>query len=135
MGKRSVITGIIIACVLLGAAALLKAAQHAGLIDPDSSTRVVQAMMGLVVAFYGNFVPKSVGRMRSVAGQRRMQKALRVSGWAFVLAGLAYAALALLAPPSLAFVGSIAVMAAMVLTILLFLRCIVSPPASAAHPE
>jgi uncharacterized membrane protein len=112
MDRRPLATGIAVAVVLLAVAALLKLAQHSALIGADTAARATQAVIGLMVAFYGNFIPKTLGRARSVEAERRVQRALHVSGWAFTLAGLAYAALALFAPSPIAWTGSITVMAA-----------------------
>jgi|SRR5579871_1759181 len=114
MDKKPLATSIGVAVLLLAAAVLLKLAQHADLISADTVTRATQAAMGLMVAFYGNFIPKNLKPLRSFDSERRVQKALRISGWSFTLAGLAYALLSLFAPDSIAWPASMAVMAAAV---------------------
>lgn len=124
MDTKPLRTSLVVACLLIGAAVLLKGAQHAGMIDAAMTARAIDAAMGLTVAFYGNFIPKNLRRTRGPEADRRMQSALRVSGWAFTLAGLGYAALAFLEPLPLAHFASIALMlAAMAISIVYGIRC------------
>jgi hypothetical protein len=116
MDMKRVRSAIIVAAVLLAAAAFVKLARHSGFFDADTAARITQAILGLTFAFYANFIPKRLGRARSAEAGRRVQAALRLSGWAFALAGLAYAALALFAPPTVAWSGSIVVMGAAIAT-------------------
>ncbi len=80
----------------------LVALQRLGWLGKEDGARNLQILMGLWLAGYGNMMPKQVSRLRSIAGSRRRQTALRVSGWAFTLAGLAQAGLWLLAPRAIA---------------------------------
>jgi len=80
-----------IVTVALGAAL----ARRMGLIGHESAVRVL-AMNGLLVAYYGNRMPKSLARGACA------QQANRVGGWAMALSGLVYAALFAFAPISLA---------------------------------
>ena len=71
------------------------AARSWGLVeDPghDLPGRVYGVVIGLILAAYGNIAPRKL--VRYVPGSprpARMQAAIRFSGWAFVLAGLAHA--------------------------------------------
>lgn len=114
MAAKPIVAGLIIAALLIGSALALKAAQRAGMVDADTVVRATQALMGLMVAFYGNAIPKQIGRSRGVAADRCTQKVLRVAGWTFTLAGLAYAVLAFVAPlssplPTLCMISAIAI--------------------------
>ena len=127
MAAKPLITGLLVAVVLLGAAALLKLAQHSGVVDAGMAASSWQALIGLMVAFYGNFIPKNLGPIRSAEAERRRQPVLRLSGWAFTLAGLAYAGLAFLKPRETADTAAMFVMASAVLvTLVATLGCFVS---------
>ena len=67
-------------------------ARQLGLVDGDTVVRVVIGVNGLMVAYYGNRMPKT---MTPNACARRVH---RVGGWALVLSGLAYVALFAFAP-------------------------------------
>jgi hypothetical protein len=113
MTKRLLMNGIWMAGLLIAASLILKYAQHAAMISPDAANRGGQMAIGLALASYANFMPK-----RIATGRR--QVALRAGGWAFVLAGLAYAALWALAPLDLAWTASMAVLVTAVLICLGF---------------
>ena len=81
-------------------------------IDGDAVTRIVLGATGLMVAWYGNRMPKAVV---SGAAARQVN---RVAGWSMALSGLAYAGLVAFAPLSVAVVGGCgAIMAGMAVTI------------------
>lgn len=101
MSRRLILNGVVLAGLLILAALALKYAQHAALITPRAAGSGGQIAIGLALAAYANFMPK-----RLATGRR--QTALRVSGWAFMLAGLADAALWAFAPESLAWPASMA---------------------------
>ncbi len=109
-------SALTLALLILGTAAALSYAQGRDLIAPDAARRVMQVMIGLMLAAYANLMPKDVGRWRASAlAAARAQSALRVGGWSLTLAGLAYAALWAFAPLAAADVASIAVVAAALL--------------------
>jgi hypothetical protein len=101
MSRRLILNGVVLAGLLILAALALKYAQHAALISPSAAGSGGQIAIGLALAAYANFMPK-----RLASGRR--QTALRVSGWAFMIAGLADAALWAFAPQSLAWPASMA---------------------------
>ncbi len=105
-------SALALAILILGTAAALSYAQGRDLIGPDAARRVMQVMIGLMLAAYANLMPKDLGRWRASAlAVARAQSALRVGGWSLTLAGLAYAALWAFAPLAVAGVASIAVVA------------------------
>ena len=116
---------IAFAALVLAAAAGLREAVASGALDAESAKRIMQAMLGLGLAGYGNFMPKKFGRpRRSPEAEARMQAALRVGGWAMTLAGLVYALLWALAPLPLADTGgTIAVAGAAAITLGYALWC------------
>jgi len=68
-------------------------------IDADTTTRIVFGAIGLMIAWYGNQMPK-----RFVPGARARQ-VTRVGGWSLALSGLVYALLWAFAPFDVALVG------------------------------
>ena len=100
-----------LAALTLAAAGGLRHAANIGLLDADEARRMMQVLIGLGLAAYANAMPKQTGR-GSLRALTRTQAALRVGGWSFTLAGLAYAGLWAFAPLSLADVAGAAVVAA-----------------------
>ena len=98
-----------LAALQIGAALAATAAARLGWISQDQATRVAMAVIGLALAIMANGIPKAVDG-RTADGQAIK----RVTGWSLVLAGLAHAALWLLAPMEIANLASMAaVLAAM----------------------
>ena len=87
-------------------------ARQLNFIDGDTVTRVVLGVTGLMVAWYGNRMPKAF------VTNTEARKVTRVGGWSIALSGLVYAGLWAFAPMSVALlVGCGAVLAGIVLTI------------------
>jgi hypothetical protein len=108
---RSITGGLLLGGTLLAIAAVVKTGEHLHYISSDTAVRTGQCAIGLSLAFYANYIPKTVA-----SGGR--QTSLRVAGWLFMLAGIAYALLSAFAPRPLADNASIAAVAtAVVLTI------------------
>ncbi|WP_206367574.1 SdpI family protein [Sphingomonas sp. HDW15A] len=96
-----------IIAVALGATA----SREAELIDGDTATRIVLAVTGLMVAWYGNRMPKTFTPSASA------RRANRVGGWSMALSGLLYAGLWALAPFDVAlWVGCGAIFAGIMVT-------------------
>jgi hypothetical protein len=87
-------------------------AQKLGYVDRDTVTRLVIGINGLMIAWYGNRIPK---RFAPNACTRQAQRA---AGWSQVLSGLTYAGLWAFAPMDVAIWAGMAVVAAGVLTTL-----------------
>jgi len=77
---------------IIAVALAASAARSAGLIDGDTVTRIVLAVTGLMVAWFGNRMPKTF------APGDVARKVTRVGGWSLALSGLVYAALWAFAP-------------------------------------
>ncbi len=73
-----------------------------GYIEAETVTRIVMCAIGLMVAWFGNRMPK-----RFVPNASARQAA-RVGGWSMALSGLVYAALWVFAPMQVAVVGGTA---------------------------
>lgn len=74
-------------------------ARAQGWMDQETVTRVVVGLNGLMIAWFGNRLPKA---FVPDAGAR---KAKRVGGWALVLSGAVYAGLWAFAPVEVAVAG------------------------------
>jgi hypothetical protein len=93
MMTQRVTGGLTIAFAILSVAAGLAFARRMGVVSPDLAVRGTMAAIGLMLAFYGNAIPKVIK-----VTTPRARAIQRFTGWAFVLAGLAYAAIWALAP-------------------------------------
>lgn len=74
-------------------------ARKLGYVDADTVTRMVMGATGLMVAWFGNRMPKRI------VPSSRARQAARVGGWTMTLSGLVYAGLWLFAPIQLAVAG------------------------------
>jgi hypothetical protein len=99
----------------VGIVLLALGATHArklGYIDGETVTRLVMGAIGLMVAWFGNRMPK---RFVPEAWARRVT---RVGGWSLALSGLVYAGLWAFAPVQVAVAGgSLAVLLGIAVTI------------------
>lgn len=87
-------------------------ARKLGYIDGETVTRLVMGAIGLMVAWFGNRMPK---RFVPEAWARR---ATRVAGWSLALSGLVYAGFWAFAPIQVAAAGgSLAVLLGIAVTI------------------
>ncbi|MDG2533435.1 hypothetical protein P6144_07250 [Sphingomonas sp. HITSZ_GF] len=101
--KIGVRTSLIAALFILGATLLLRELVQAGMLDGTAGTRAAMVTNGVIVALFGNLIPKTLSKPRhSVEAEQRVQAALRRSGWAMTLASLAYTGLWLAAPEAVA---------------------------------
>jgi hypothetical protein len=73
--------------------------RQGGYVEGDTVTRVVIGLNGLMIAWWGNRMPKAF------VPSAHLRKANRVAGWSMVLSGLVYAALFAFAPLQLAVAG------------------------------
>jgi hypothetical protein len=109
---KEVIAGLIwgggVVAVALGASL----ARRLGYIDAETVTRLVIGANGLMIAWYGNRLPKVV------VPHAKASQARRVAGWSLVLSGLVYAGLFAFAPiPVAKWGGAGAVLAGIVVTL------------------
>ena len=97
-----------IAALALGATL----ARTLGLIDGDMVTRLVIGANGIMIAWYGNRMPKAL------APSVKARQVARVAGWSLVLSGTVYALLWAFAPiPVAVAAGCAAVIAGMAVTL------------------
>ena len=74
-------------------------ARRLGYVDGETVTRLVVGANGLMIAWYGNRMPKVVVPVHEA------WRAARVGGWSMVLSGLTYAGLWMFAPMQTAIIG------------------------------
>ena len=74
-------------------------ARKLGYIEGETVTRLVLGATGLMVAWFGNRMPKTF------VPSARARQAQRVGGWSMALSGLAYAGLWAFAPFDVALIG------------------------------
>ena len=123
--QKELARGIVVAGLLIVAALAAVGARRAGLIaDPELPARISGILCGLVLAVYGNVIPRRLVRYEpDSARPARRQAALRFSGWAFVLAGLANALVWAFAPSTaMALWSMVPIVAAIALVTLRCLR-------------
>ena len=88
-------------------------ARSQGYIDSETVDRIVMGAIGLMVAWFGNQMPK-----RFVPSARARQ-AQRVAGWSMAISGLIYAGFWIAAPKDVAVIGgSVAVLLGIAITAL-----------------
>ena len=90
------LAGLLIA-VSIGLAYL----RRLGVVGAETPARGAMALTGILLAVYGNVIPKSVSRLSP-----KGESLERVTGWATVLAGIAYAAIWAFAPIEIAAIAS-----------------------------
>jgi hypothetical protein len=113
----SIKSGLILGALQIGAALASVAAASLGWISFDMSLRLTMAVIGLVLVYQANLVPKSAaGRS---AGYQAVK---RVTGWALVFGGLGYAAAWLFAPIEAAALVSMATVIAAIAYIFAYRR-------------
>ena len=87
-------------------------ARQMGYVEGDTVTRIVLGLTGLMIAWYGNRMPKAI------VPDACARQITRVGGWALALSGLVYAGLWAFAPMSVALIGGCgAIIAGMAVTI------------------
>jgi len=108
MFRKPVLSSIIFALLIAVAALALKYAAAFHFVSGDIPTRGFEMLIGLMLAFYGNAIPKNLPRFRE-GESGRIQSLRRTSAWLFTVAGLGYAAIWASAPLSFAADWSMAV--------------------------
>ncbi len=87
-------------------------ARKLGYVEADTVTRLVFGSNGLMIAWYGNRIPKAF------VASPQARRAKRVAGWSMTISGLVYAALWAFVPiPVAIWGGSAAVLAGIAATI------------------
>jgi len=84
---------------IVGLALVASQLRSQGMIDAETTTRIVLAATGLMVAWFGNRIPKAF------VPSARARQAKRVAGWSLAISGLIYAGLFAFAPMDAAVAG------------------------------
>lgn len=100
--NKEVITDLAWGLGIVFVALAASTARKMGYIDGDTVTRVVIGLTGLMIASFGNRMPKTF------VPSACARQARRVAAWSLVLSGLIYAGLWALAPIPVAVVGGCA---------------------------
>ena len=96
---------------LISVSAVTLARKLGAIDDPTVGVRVMMATFGLLVAFYGNTIPKALAPLAADRGREvRAQGCRRRAGLTFVLAGVGYAAAWLALPMAIAPAASMIVL-------------------------
>ena len=100
--KKEIVLGLAWGGGIIALALLATLARQLGYMDGDTVTRLVIGVSGLMIASYGNRMPKTLA---PTATARRVN---RVAGWSLALSGLVYAGLWASAPIPVAVAGGCA---------------------------
>jgi len=100
--KKEIVLGLAWGGGIIALALLATLARQLGYMDGDTVTRLVIGVNGLMIAWYGNRMPKTLA---PTATARRVN---RVAGWSLALSGLVYAGLWAFAPIPVAVAGGCA---------------------------
>lgn len=89
-------------------------------VDVEFTRRAAMALLGAFLAFTGNRIPKTLTPLSALAcDAARMQALQRLSGWAWVLSGAAFAVVWLVFPIALAKPVSLALIVGATLIVVL----------------
>ena len=100
--NKQVITDLAWGLGILVVALVASFARKLGYVDSETVTRVVIGLSGLMIASFGNRMPKTF------VPNACARQVTRVASWSFVLSGLVYAGLWAFAPIPVAVVGGCA---------------------------
>lgn len=110
--NRDVMRSLAWAGSIIGLALASNFAEQQGYIEGDMPGRIVLGATGLMIAWYGNRLPKTLAPSAST------RQVNRVAGWSLALSGLVYAVLWAFAPFQVALIGGCgAIIAGMAVTI------------------
>ncbi len=97
--KKDMITDLAWGVGILVVALVASFARKQGYVDGETVTRIVIGLTGLMIAWFGNRMPKAF------VPSACARQARRVAGWSLVLSGLVYAGLFAFAPIPVAVAG------------------------------
>lgn len=103
-------------------ALLLALARKQGWIDAEGVTRLAMVIIGLGIAAIGNMMPRTRDGLPppTLALAALRQRVLRISGWALMLGGLAFAGLNAFAPPDVGPTAAIIVLGGAMTVMMVF---------------
>lgn len=96
--RGSIVQGLVIAGVLLAASVGIKLLSP-GYLGPELAQRIFGALIGAMVVFYANSVPKALSPyLESRCNPAAEQSIRRFTGWTMALGGLSYMIASVVAP-------------------------------------
>ena len=119
MMNKQILFALVGAALLLMVSFGVKFLAANGTIDAETSRRLMQAVIGLILVVSGNSIPKKFDSgCEKKCASSRAQSLRRFAGWTFVIAGLAYSIIWLVVPLPLAGVLSVSIVATSVVLVL-----------------
>jgi hypothetical protein len=103
MTTNRITSSLALAGLLIAVSIGLAYVRRLGVVGAEAPARGAMVLTGILLAVYGNVIPKSVSRL-SAKGESLQ----RVTGWATVISGLGYAAIWAFAPIGIAAEASMA---------------------------
>ena len=103
MMTNRIASSLALAGLLIAVSAGLAYVHRLGVVGSETPARVTMVLTGILLAVYGNVIPKSDSRLSA-----RGESLQRVTGWATVISGLGYAAIWAFAPIGIAADASMA---------------------------
>ena len=104
MTTNRITSSLALAGLLIAVSIGLAYMRRLGAVGAEVPARGAMALTGILLAVYGNVIPKYVSRLSS-----KGEALQRVTGWATVLAGIGYAAIWAFAPIEIAAIAAMAV--------------------------
>ena len=101
MTNKPITSSLALAGLLIAVSIGLAYLRRLGVVGAEAPARGAMVLTGILLAVYGNVIPKSVSRLSA-----KGESLERVTGWATVLAGIAYAAIWAFAPIEIAAIAS-----------------------------
>lgn len=119
MIRRPIGIALATAAAILATSAFVRYLQSVDALEAETGRRMVQVVVGLALAVWGNYMPKRFGTGGTNAcASSRACSAVRVGGWSMTLAGLIRAGLWAFAPVPVAdVVGMVVVLTALLVTL------------------
>jgi len=101
MTTNRITSSLALAGLLIAVSVGLAYLRRLGVVGAEAPARGAMVLTGILLAVYGNLIPKSVSRLSA-----KGESLERVTGWATVLSGIGYAAIWAFAPIEIAAVAS-----------------------------
>lgn len=121
---NSITQGAVVATAMIIVSLIAAWGVMTGVLGPDTPVRVMMILNALLMAYYGNAIPKAVLRTPVARNARRF------AGWVFVLGGLISAALWAFAPMDIATPAALTVTAGSAILAIGYCRLTRSKPAA-----
>jgi hypothetical protein len=101
MMTNRITSNLALAGLLIAVSVGLACLRRFGVVGAEAPARGAMVLTGILLAVYGNVIPKSVSRLSA-----KGESLERVTGWATVVSGIGYAAIWAFAPIEIAAIAS-----------------------------